>query len=91
MTVTVMVRQSGDQYSASLVGLSTIEAIRPTRSEALAALEHELTAKIASGELVDLELGRRGVSGLSGKFRDDPALQEICDDIYRQRDADRPQ
>ena len=89
--MTVTVRESDGQFSASLVGWSDLEAVRPSRSEAIAALEHELAAKIAAGELVDLELGRLGVSGLSGKFRDDPVLKEICDDIYRQRDADSAQ
>jgi hypothetical protein len=91
MTVTVMVRQSDGQFSASLVGSSSLQVVRPSRSEAIAALQRELASKVAAGELVNVELGPVGVSGLSGRFRDDPALPEICDEIYRRRDADRPQ
>lgn len=91
MTVTVVVQESDGQFSASLVGSSTLQAVRPSRSEAIAALERELAAKVAKGELVDLEVHPIGVSGLTGKFRDDPALREICDEIYRERDAERPQ
>ncbi len=54
----------------------------------MAALQRELSAKVKMGELVHLVLPSTGVAGLAGLFADDPALREICDDIYRQRDAD---
>ena len=56
MTVTVLVQQSDGQFSASLVGSSTLQVVRPSRGEAIAALERELAAKVATGELVDLEV-----------------------------------
>jgi len=31
---------------------------------------------------------RRGLAGLFGKFRDDPTLREICEEAYKERDAD---
>ena len=91
MTVTVLVQQSSGQFSASVVGASALQVLRPSRAEAIAALQRELAAKVAAGELLDLEVQPLGVSGLAGRFRDDRALREICDDIYRQRDAERPQ
>ena len=91
MTVTVLVQQSSGQFSASVVGSSALQVLRPSRAEAIAALQRELAAKVAAGELLDLEVQPLGVSGLAGRFRDDSALREICDDIYRQRDAERPQ
>jgi hypothetical protein len=30
-----------------------------------------------------------GISALAGMFADDPTLREICEEIYRERDADR--
>ena len=30
----------------------------------------------------------RGLAGLFGKFRDDPTLREICEQAYKERDAD---
>lgn len=91
MTVTVLVEQTNGEFSASLVGSPGFLVIRPTRAEAISALRHELAAKVAAGDLVDLELQPQGVSSLAGMFRDDPSLGDICEDIYRQRDAERPQ
>jgi hypothetical protein len=31
---------------------------------------------------------QRGLSGLFGKYRDDPTLRDICDAAYQERDAD---
>lgn len=91
MTVPVLVQQLNGQFSASLVGSSAVQVVRESRAEAIAALQKELVAKVAAGELLDLEVQPLGVSGLAGIFRDDPTLREICDEIYRQRDAERPQ
>ncbi len=91
MTMTVLVQKTDGQFKASLVGSPTLQVVRTSRHEAIAALERELASKIATGELVDLELRPIGVSGLSGRFRDDPALPGICDEIYEQRDAERTQ
>jgi predicted RNase H-like HicB family nuclease len=87
MTVPVFIEQTDGQFCASLVGSPEVHCVRPTRSEAITALQQALQQKLAAGELVDLELQPVGVSGLSGRFRDDPTLREICDEIYRQRDA----
>lgn len=35
-----------------------------------------------------IECPVQGVTALAGRFADDPALREICADIYRERDAD---
>ena len=90
MTVTVLVEESNGQFNASLVGSSTLHAVRASRGEAIAALERELAEKIAAGELIDLEVRPGGVAALSGIFRDDPVLNDICNEIYSQRDAERP-
>ncbi|MBS0266357.1 MAG: hypothetical protein JSS02_30785 [Planctomycetes bacterium] len=87
----VVVRPSGGQYRASVVGLATLEAVRPTRDEAIAALESQLAVMVEAGELIDIEIGKRGLSGLAGKFRDDLVLRDICAEICQTRDADRPQ
>jgi hypothetical protein len=89
MTFPVLIETANGQFSASLVGLSGLRCTRPSKDEAMAALEQELTAKIKAGELVNLEVPSVGVSGLAGRFADDPALREVRDEIYRLRDADR--
>jgi hypothetical protein len=91
MTVPVLIEQTGGDFCASLVGSPELRAVRPSRDEAIEALRSELAKKLASGELLDLEVQPLGVSGLAGIFRDDASLTEIRDDIYRQRDAEQPQ
>jgi hypothetical protein len=51
----------------------------------------ELDKRVADEELVDLEVKPLGVSGLAGRFADDSELQTICEQIYRERDAQKPQ
>jgi hypothetical protein len=62
----------------------------PTRAGALAALEIVIEKRVERGELVTLEIGRKGLAGLFGKYCDDPTLQGICDKAYKERDADVP-
>ncbi len=65
-----------------------VSATALTREEALAALESEIADRLDHGELVALEVRRRGLAGLFGKYRDDPTLREICEAAYKERDAD---
>jgi hypothetical protein len=91
MTVSVLVQQTDGQFCASLAGVPQLSCIRPSRVEAIAALQSELAQKVAAGELLNLDLQPLGVSGLAGKFADDSDLHDICNEIYRERDAERPQ
>lgn len=88
MTVSVFIESTGGQFCASVVGSPQLRCVRPSRAEAIAALQNELAQKVAAGELVNIDLPPVGVSGLAGLFKDDPTLSEIIDDIYRERDAD---
>jgi predicted RNase H-like HicB family nuclease len=87
MTFPVLVQPANGQFAATLVGAPDVRATAPTRAEALAALETAIEQRVAQGDLVALEIGRRGVSRLAGKYRDDPTLREICEEAYRQRDS----
>jgi hypothetical protein len=89
MSVTVLVEASNGAFKATLVGAPGLEAVRPSRGEALDALRGEIKRRLASGELVELELEPRGVAALAGTFRDDPSLREICEEIYAERNHDR--
>ena len=89
MTVSALVEQTNGQFCASLVGMPDLRCVRPSRAEAIAALQSEIATKIAAGELLNLEIPPLGVSGLTGRFQDDPSLREICDQIYRERDAEQ--
>jgi hypothetical protein len=88
MTFPVIVHPSHGQFEAALVGAPEVKATAPTREAALAALESAITLRLDQGDLVALELPRRGLAGLFGKYRDDPTLREICEAAYSERDAD---
>jgi hypothetical protein len=88
MTFSVVVHPLNGQYEAALVGAPDVSATANTREEALAMLEAAISKRLDQGELVALEVRRRGLAGLFGKFRDDPTLREICEEAYKERDAD---
>ena len=87
MTFPVLVQPANGQFAATLVGAPEVRATASTRAEALASLEAAIEQRVAQGELVALEIGRRGVSRLAGKYHDDPTLREICEQAYQQRNA----
>jgi predicted RNase H-like HicB family nuclease len=91
MTFPVLVHPANGQFEAALAGAPDVRATAATREEALAALETTIAKRLDQGELVALEVRRRGLAGLFGKYRDDPTLREICAEAYRERDADVPE
>jgi len=88
MTFPVLVQPVDGQFAATLVGAPDVRVTASTRAEALAALEAAIEQRLVQGERVALEVGRRGVAGLAGKFRDDPTLREICEEAYQQRNSE---
>jgi hypothetical protein len=88
MTFPVTVHPLHGQFEAALVGAPDVRATAPTREEALVALESAIARRLDQGELVALEIHRRGLAGLFGKYRDDSTLRDICDAAYEERDAD---
>jgi hypothetical protein len=88
MTFPVLVHPADGQFEAALVGAPDVRAIASSREQALAALEAAIAKRLDRGELVALEVRRPGLAGLFGKYRDDPTLREICEQAYRERDAD---
>jgi len=88
MNFSVMVHNAHGQFEATLVGAPDVRAMAATRAGAIAALETVIEKRVEQGELITLEIGRKGLAGLFGKYRDDPTLQDICDEAYRERDAD---
>lgn len=88
MAFAVLIQPTNGQFAAALAGAPDVRATAPTRAEALAALETEIEQRIERGELVSLEIGGRGVSGLAGKYRHDPTLRQICEEAYQQRNSE---
>lgn len=90
MTFTVRIEQSNGSYVASVAGDATLRAQGPTREAVLDRLRSELSRRIDRGEIVILDVPRTGVTTFAGIFKDDPTLDEIVAEAYRQRDAERP-
>jgi hypothetical protein len=90
MTLPVHVEQTNGTFIASLLGDSKVRADGPTREAALESLRAELLRKRAAGELVWLTIEPLGVTDLAGIWADDPTLDDMVAEIYRQRDAERP-
>src|SRR5437870_5210364 len=91
MTFPVIVHPANGKFEAALVGAPDVRATAGTRAEALAALEAAIARRLDQGELVALEVRRRGLAGLFGKYGDDPTLPEIRQAAYAERDADVPE
>lgn len=89
MTFPIFVQPENGQFAAQLVGEHALRIVRPTRDEALSAMRDELRRRVQCGELVTVSVTNTGVTAVAGKFADDPTLQDICDDIYTQRDRER--
>ena len=89
MTFPIFVEPCNGQFAARLAGEETLRVVRPTRDEAVAAMESELQQRVSRGELLTVELPKRGAAAVAGKFADDPSLPEIVDEIYAERDRDR--
>lgn len=53
------------------------------------ALKAVIEQRIATGELLSLEVETTGISSLAGKYEADPTLRAICDEAYQLRDAER--
>jgi predicted RNase H-like HicB family nuclease len=87
MTFPATVHPSNGAFEAALIGVPDVRATARTREDALAALKSVIAERLDQGELVALEVRRRGLTGLFGKYRDDPTLREICEAAYQDRDA----
>ncbi len=88
-TFTVLVETRKDRFSASLAGAPQVRVVRPTRTQAIDALKTEIEHRIVSGELLSLDIDIVSVASLAGKYSDDPTLDEICNDVYRERDIEQ--
>ena len=89
MSISIRVRPTNGQFTASVVGEPALQAIRPSRDEAVEALKQEIQELTNRGELVTCEIEPQGLMALFGKYRDDPTLKEICRRAYAARDAEK--
>ena len=88
MSFPVRIHQDNGHFVATLIGVPDVHVIAPTRDAALAAMQAVLQQRMFSGELVFLDPAPKGIMSLAGKYRDDPTLADIREEIYRERDAE---
>ena len=89
MTISIRVIPTNGQFTATVVGDPELRAIRPTREAAVTALQHDIQELVDRGELLTCDIEPQGLMSLFGKYRDDPTLEEICQQAYAARDAER--
>jgi hypothetical protein len=88
MTFAVRIEPTNGQFTAEVVGAPDVHATAASRELAMAALRDEIAQRIQTGELNSVEIEPPGLEALFGKYADGPTLSEICDEAYRQRDAE---
>lgn len=88
MSFPVLIQQQNGDFVAMLLGAPSVRVTSPTRALAIAEMQGVLQERIVEGEIVLLDLPSQGIMALAGKYRDDPTLQEICDEIYQERDGE---
>lgn len=86
MSVPVWVERANGKFVASAVGHPAVRAEADTREAALAAVQDQLDARTAAGELVFLDVEPKGLQSLAGKYKGDRSLKEIVAEAYRYRD-----
>lgn len=89
MTFPILVQPHAGRFQASVLGSPAMTADGATKEEALSALRSNINQRIATGELVLLDVPHRAVTDFAGLFKDDPTLEEMVKDIYRERDAQK--
>jgi hypothetical protein len=89
MTFPSLVQPHGGRFQASILGSPTMTAEGATKEEALTALRTSIHQRLATGERVLLDVPYRAVTDFAGLFKDDPTLEEMVKEIYRERDAQK--
>ena len=88
MSFPVFIHQDNGHFVATLLGAPDVRVTAATRDGALTQMQNVLDQRFAQGELVFLDVPRKGIMAIAGKYKDDESLAEICEEAYRQRDAE---
>ena len=89
MNLTVMFERSNGTVSAAVPGIPFLRAEGPSEEAAAEALRAQLRSSLARRAIGFIDVDPVGLSGIAGTYRDDPSLQDICDEAYRLRDEQR--
>lgn len=101
----VLVRsQSGNLFTAAVLGMADCVAEGRTREEAIANAKQVLAERLARGEIVTIEVEAAEIGAVfgatgdvwreqAGRFRDDPTFDEFLAEVERERrdlDGEKP-
>ncbi|MBO0698659.1 MAG: hypothetical protein J2P46_09710 [Zavarzinella sp.] len=90
MDLLVRLTQVNGHYSASLLGDPEVRAEAPTQEEAIEGLRRQIQEQVDRSEILAVRIDdRHPVTAMAGILRDDPTLDEMIAEIYRQRDEER--
>jgi hypothetical protein len=89
MTFPILVEPHNGRFHASVLGSPAMTADGATKEEALAALRANIHERFVKGELMLLDVPSRAVTDFAGLFKDDPTLDDIVQEAYRERDAEK--
>jgi hypothetical protein len=88
MTFPILVQPQGGRFQASVLGAPQVAADGATKEQAVAAVAAQLRARVTAGEVVLVDvpapLPFEQVSP-----EDAAGWRELCEEIYRERDAQK--
>jgi hypothetical protein len=87
MKFPIQLEQINGHFSASMLGNPALRVDAPSREAALSAMQTEISRRIQLGEIVWLDIPQPGMIDFVGILKDDPTLEELREEIYRQRDS----
>jgi hypothetical protein len=89
MSIPILIHQENGHFTATVLGAPDFRVTAGTREIALMKIKAALKNRVTGGELVFVDVAEpEGILAIAGTYRDDESLREICDEIYRQRDAE---
>lgn len=88
MNFSVLVEPCEGKFKASLAGVPNIRVLKPSRSEAISAIETKIHKCVEQGDLLSLEIFPTGISSLAGKYKTDPTIHDISTNAYQVRDSE---
>lgn len=89
MHLPVLIEAVNGHYVAKLASAPDVKAMAATRAGAMEALRAIVDRRIDEGDLAFMTITPKGPHAWAGVFKDDPTLDEICREAYRQRDEQR--
>ena len=99
LNLPVLLGQENGHYTAKLLTDPTCKGEGPTRDRAIASLRGILNEMISRGELIGLPVKDsdltiipvhpKGLHPIIGRYKDDPTLADLREEVYRLRDAQR--